>query len=130
MKNQFPVKVLLGFLFLVILFHLSIVVGAIPYDLAWGGRLQTETEMYVFEAVSILVNLLLVSVLLMKGDFIKFHFKKRTIKVILWVFFALFILNTLGNLMARTNFEKGFAVITLIFAILIFMINKRDPNTD
>jgi membrane protease YdiL (CAAX protease family) len=130
MKNQLPVKVFLGFLFVVILFHLSIVFGAIPFNIVWGGRLQNETEMYAFEAVSILVNLFLVSVLLMKGDFINFRFKKRTIKVILWVFFALFVLNTLGNLMAKTNFEKGFAVVTLIFAVLIFIINKPDPNSD
>ena len=46
----------------------------------------------------------------------------KTIRVILWGFLILFLLNTLGNLFAKSIFEKSLAVLTLIFAILLGMI--------
>jgi membrane protease YdiL (CAAX protease family) len=115
---------LLGLLVAVILFHIAVIAKAIPYNIAWGGRLENDQEMYVFEAISILINLFLGLVLLMKASYIKFRFKKKAIDVILWIFLALFVLNTVGNLFAKTNFEQSFAVLTFVFAILILMILK------
>ncbi|EMS35376.1 hypothetical protein C943_00149 [Mariniradius saccharolyticus AK6] len=80
--------------------------------------------MYVFESVSILINGFYIYVLLQKGDFIRRTFSKKAISTILWIFFALFVLNTLGNLVAATNFEKGFAVLTLVNAVLLWIINR------
>lgn len=117
---------MLGLLIAVILFHLAVLTKAIPYDIAWGGRLQNDSEMYVFEAISILINLFLGLVLLMKGNYVKFRFKKRTIDVILWFFLVLFVLNTVGNFFAKTNFEKSFSVLTLVFAALLWTILKTD----
>lgn len=108
----------------VILFHLCVVIKVIPYDIAWGGRLQNDSEMYVFEAISICINIFLLVVLLMKGKFINYRFHETTINIILWVFFVLFLLNTVGNLFAQTTFEKLFAVLTLLFTFLIWKIIK------
>lgn len=104
MKYNISINILLGFLVAVILFHISVIAKVIPYDIAWGGRLQNDSQMYVFEAISILINLFLRLVLVMKGGYIKFRFKEKTIDIILWVFLALFVLNTLGNLLAKTDF--------------------------
>jgi len=124
MKYKISINILLGLLIAVILFHISVIAKAVPYNIAWGGRLQNDSEMYVFEAISILINLILGLVLLMKGGYIKFRLKKKTIDIILWTFLALFILNTVGNLFAKTNFEKSFAVLTFVFALLIWTILK------
>ena len=118
------INIFLGLLIAVILFHITIMAKVIPYDIAWGGRLQNDSEMYVFETISILINLFLGFILLMKGNYIKFQFKKKTIDIILWIFLALFVLNTIANIFAKTNFEKLFAVLTFIFAILIWVILK------
>lgn len=124
MNYKTSIKILLGLLIAVILFHIAVIAKAIPYDIAWGGRLQIDSEMYVFETISILINLFLGLVLLMRGDYIKFRFKKKIIDIILWIFLALFVLNTVGNLFAKTNFEKSFAVLTFVYAILIWTILK------
>lgn len=122
MKYKTPIKILLGLLIAVILFHISVIAKVIPYDIAWGGQLQNDSDMYVFEAISILINLFLGIVLLMKGGYLKFRFKEKITNIILWIFFALFVLNTIGNLFAKTNFEKSFSVLTFVFAILIWII--------
>lgn len=124
MKYKASINILLGLLVAVILFHIAVIAKVIPYNIAWGGRLQNDREMYVFEAISILINLFLGLVLLMKVSYIKFRFKNKAINIILWIFLALFVLNTVGNLFAKTNFEKSFAVLTFVFAVLILMILK------
>jgi hypothetical protein len=124
MKLKTSINIMLGLLAAVILFHIAIIAKVIPYNIAWGGRLQNDQEMYVFEAVSILINAFLGLVLLMKANYIKFRFREKAINIILWIFLVLFVLNTIGNLFAKTNFEKSFAVLTFVFAILIWMILK------
>jgi len=131
MDYRLSIKILLSLLIAVILFHASVIVKAVPYGIAWGGRLENDWVMYVFESISILINLFLGYVLLMKGGYVKFRFKNKTTNVILWTFFSIFLLNTVGNIVAKTNFEKLFAIVTFIFAILIWTIlkNKQIDNT-
>jgi hypothetical protein len=101
----------------------------IPYNIAWGGRLTNDNEMYKFESISILINLFLSWLLLMKGEFVQFKFADYTINIILWIFFGLFILNTVGNIFAKTNFEKLFSLLTGLSAILIWNILKHKKTT-
>ncbi len=116
------IKLLTGLLLLVIVFHLLIIVKIIPYSIAWGGRLQSDQEMYVFECISIALNLFLIWVLWLKAR----KPKSKYINIILWIFFFIFSLNTIGNLFAHTNFEKFFSIITLVFALLLLkMLVKK-----
>lgn len=112
------IRILFGLLSLVILFHFLIMVKIIPYSIAWGGRLKSDQEMYVFESISIAVNLFLIWILSLKLK----NSKRKIIDIILWIFFAIFSLNTIGNLFAQTNFEKYFSILTIAFALLILNI--------
>jgi hypothetical protein len=124
------IKIFIGLLFAVILFHLCIITKIVPYDITWGGRLTNDTEMYVFETISILINMFLSWVLLMKGNFVKYKFPNQVVNIILWIFFAIFILNTIGNVFAKTFFEKFFAILTGLFAMLIWNIIKKKKTTN
>lgn len=130
MNLKTTIKIFLGLLFSVIVFHICIMLRIIPYNIAWGGRLTNDNEMYVFETISILINLFLCCVLLMKGDFIIFKFSDKKVKVILWTFFGLFVLNTVGNIFAKTNFEKLFAILTGLSAFLIWNIIRQKKTTN
>jgi len=124
------IKIFLGLLISVVLFHICIILKIIPYDIAWGGRLKNDAEMYVFETISILINIFLSIVLLMKGEIVKFRFSYKVINIILWIFFVIFILNTIGNLFAQTFFEKFFALLTGFSAILIWNIAMKKKTTN
>ncbi len=106
------------------IFHLLILVRVIPFEITWGGRLKTVEEMYVFETLSILINSFFIFVLLQKGEYVSYFLGKKAITIILWIFFAIFVLNTIGNVFAETTFEKFFTILTLLNAILIWLINK------
>lgn len=131
MNFKISIKIFLIILFSVILFHICIIFKIIPYNIAWGGRLTNDNEMYVFECISILINAFLSWILLMKSNLVDYKFTDRTINVILWTFFGLFILNTVGNIFAKTNFEKLFAILTALLALLIWNIlkHKKTPNS-
>lgn len=117
-KNEKAIKLLIGLLSLVIVFHILFLLQIIPYNIAWGGRLKTVQEMYVFEIVSIALNLFLIWIVWLRAK----NVKSTTVNIILWVFFGIFSLNTIGNLFAQTTFEKYFSILTLIFALLILKI--------
>lgn len=94
----------------------------IPYQIAWGGRLKNDREMYIFQTISIMVNLLFIWILMMKGGYFRNIISLQVVDMILWVFFGLFVLNTFGNIFAKTLFEKCFLFITLLFSFLVFFI--------
>src|SRR5436190_6300141 len=102
MTNRIAIKIMLGLLLALVIFHLCIIIKIIPYEITWGRRLKSDQEMYVFESISIFVNLLLGVVLLMKGGYIKRFFQQSVINIILWIFLILFVLNTIGNIFAKT----------------------------
>lgn len=128
MRYKTVINIALGLVTVVVLFHALIIIKVVPYEIAWGGRIQNDKQMYILEVISISVNLLLGFVLLMKGGYIKIQFNIKTINAILWIFLILFALNTIGNLFAKTNFEKSFAGLTFIFSIIIYMLLKHKPH--
>jgi hypothetical protein len=128
MNTNIYIKLAVFLLSIVTAFHFCLIVKLIPYGLAWGGRLKSDIEMYTFETISIFINLLLISILLIKGNYLKLRLNEKLIKIVLWIFFFIFILNTIVNILAKTNFEKAFSVLTLILAILIWNILKKNKE--
>ncbi|MCB0701364.1 MAG: hypothetical protein R2863_04980 [Candidatus Kapaibacterium sp.] len=128
MNKQTAIKIMLGFLTAILIFHFCILLKIIPYDITWGGRLTNDSEMYVFETFSILLNLILYIALLIKGKFIKEIFTERIVNIVLWIFIVFFGLNTIGNLFAETLFEKFFSIITLLFVFLLWVIVKKSKT--
>jgi len=118
MINKNTIRLLVGLLSIVIIFHFLILVKIIPFGIAWGGRLKSAEEMYVFESISIALNLFLIWILSLKSK----NVKSKLIDFTLWIFIVVFSLNTIGNLFAHTNFEKGFSVLTFMFALLLLRI--------
>ncbi|MFI5139363.1 MAG: hypothetical protein ACHQIM_16190 [Sphingobacteriales bacterium] len=116
--ERFALKGLLAILSLFILFHLLIISGAIPFGVVWGGTLKDKSQMLFFETISVIVNILLLSVAAIKAGILKIGVNSMVIQVILWIMFGLFLMNTIGNLFSNNHFEKlVFTPITLILSI-------------
>lgn len=128
MSPRTAIKIMLWLLLAVLLFHLSIVLGIVPYEITWGGRLKNDAEMYVFETISIVINFFMGLILLIKGKYLKEVISLKIVNIFLWIFFGLYALNTIGNLLAQTNFEKFFAILTLAFSFLIWIILTKDKK--
>lgn len=108
---------------LLILFHLSIIIGIVifdfvPIEFLWGGRMETKGQLLNFEIISLLVMVFCLMVVLLRSERIKMPALAGFSRVVLWILFVLFIFNTVGNILAETAFEKGFAIITILLAVL------------
>jgi len=125
---RIAVKLMLWLIIAVIIFHLSIILKIVPYEITWGGRLKNESEMYVFETISIAINLFLGLILLVKENYVRQAIPIRAVNLILWIFLLIFGFNTVGNLFAKTNFEKSFSIITLMASALIWVILKKNKR--
>ena len=132
MKTNKLEKITLSIVGTLLLFHFGIVFKIIPYEIVWGGRLQSDQEMYVFESISIALNLLLALLLLAKVNLIRVSLPEKVINFGLLAFVGLFALNTIGNLLAETTFEKFFSIVTIYLCVSLWMIIKRktpSPST-
>jgi hypothetical protein len=131
MLNKYnAILIMMGLLTCVIIFHLLVITGIIPYTIVWAGKLKSTSDMYVFESISIAINLLLIGVLIIKRRHIKQNISNKILNAVLWFFVIIFALNTLGNLTSKTLLEKAlFTPLTFISAILLWIIVKQEKPT-
>lgn len=81
MNPKTAIKIMLYLLAAIIFFHFSIILKIVPYEIAWGGRLNNDSEMYVFETISILLNLYLFSILLIKGKYLRAFISMKIVNI-------------------------------------------------
>tara|TARA_B100001564_G_scaffold39035_1_gene28214 strand:+ start:608 stop:997 length:390 start_codon:yes stop_codon:yes gene_type:complete len=125
MNPKITIKILLWLIAAVTLFHLAILIKIIPYEITWGGKLKNDAEMYLFESISILINLFLAYVLLIRGEYVHKLIPSKVVNIILWIFLFIFGFNTIGNIFADTLFEKSLSLLTLIFTFSLWNILKK-----
>ncbi len=106
-----------------IIFHLLIIFQFIPYHIVWGGRVETLSQMYQFEAISIGINLLMIFTVFWKCYCVKIKKSSKILDALLWILIGIFVLNTIGNLFAKSSLETTiFTPLTFISAILLYRI--------
>ena len=114
---------LLGILSLVTVFHLFVVMGIIPFEIVWGGRLESTDQMIVFESVSLLVNIIMILVVMLHTGRFKVRADQRITTVVLWFMTILFLINTVGNLLSTNQTEKIiFTPLTAILCVFCFRL--------
>jgi hypothetical protein len=112
-----------------IVFHLLIIFKIIPASFVWGGRILSEKGMFILELASLLISLFFLLALWYKKRTIQQGQRNRVVDVFIWIFFFYFLLNTLGNLLAKSTIEKAFALLTLAVAAIIWIVMKTKEET-
>jgi hypothetical protein len=108
----------IGIYTLSIVFHLLVIIQIIPSSIVWGGRLTNQQELFIFESISIVLNVFFLLIMLLVNGSIKVKVRAFFIRAIVWLMSCLFILNTLGNLIAKSSIETiVFTPITIILSV-------------
>lgn len=116
-------KLFFGISAFAFIYHILILTQIVDYKNAWGGQLQTLEQMYVFEAISLTLQILFVGIIYVKASTEKDKLAYKVSKFLTFVIAFLFLVNTLGNIFAVELFEKVvFTPLTLIASILAFRI--------
>ncbi len=114
---------LLILLCLFLLLHVIILLKIIPYNLIWGGRLKSDTEMYRFEIFSVLITALFIVVILAQANFWIINIPDKIITVALWIMTGLFLMNTWGNAVSKNKIERlAFTPVTIVMAIFSLVL--------
>jgi len=115
---------------LLIVFHGFAILGVIPYEMLWGGRLTGESQMLVFETISIWLNLIMLGIVVIHAGLWKINISPRITIIALWAMTALFLLNTIGNLVSKNQLEKMiFTPVTLVLFMLCLRLATAKPPT-
>lgn len=119
LSPKIAIRIVLIILVAVIIFHLLVLTGIIPYSIVWAGKLTSVSEMRNFESVSILINLLFISVFLIKSGLLRTKMPPKYVRGLIWTIAAVFALNTLANLFSKNPFELYFFTsLTLVLTLL------------
>lgn len=110
-------NLLLSVLGLLFVFHLLVIAGIVPYTIVWAGKIQNRQQMLRMEAVSVLVLSLAVVLVMLRIGYLQWIENPLVLQGGMWLLFAFFSLNTLGNMTAKSRLEKyGFGSLTLLIA--------------
>lgn len=114
---------------LLVIFHILVLSGIIPFDIVWAGRIKTYNDLVKLESTSLLILSLFIILVALKIKLIHFNIHPTIIKYGMWFYFIFFILNTVGNLTAQHPFEKyGFSFLTLLITLLIGFLILGSQN--
>ena len=101
---------------LFVIFHVLVILGVTPQNIVWGGRLTSRQELVQYEILSVVLMSFCILFTIWKANYIPL--KLRIIPTIgIWLMVALFLFNTVGNILAVTLFEKlVFTPMTILLA--------------
>ena len=127
--ERFAVNSLLLLFSLVTVFHLLVLLGIIPFEIVWGGRLKNADQMIVFECVSLVVNVTMLLVVCLYAGLLRLRVNQKIIIVALWFMTILFLINTVGNLFSANQTEKIiFTPLTVMLCFFCFRLALSGKN--
>jgi hypothetical protein len=113
----------------ILIFHLLVISGVIPFNIVWGGNVYDKNRLLVMETISIAVNLLLLLFVCAYLGIIKIRVNAQAARIGFWTMFILFSLNTLGNSMSKNPLEFYiFTPLTLLLSLFCFRVAAYRAN--
>lgn len=113
---------------LTIIFHGLILTGVVDYRFVWGGRLNSQQDMLVFESVSILLNGLFLWIILQRIGRVRIYLPLWLMRGLLVLMSLVFGLNTVGNLFAKELTERLiFTPLTLLLCVCSLVLLLHRP---
>ncbi len=130
LNKIFPVKiafiVFIAISFIAVVYHILILTQVTPYANAWGGRLNSVKEMYVFETFPIISQMAFVLIGVLKFKQAGGKRSQTMLSVLLYIMSGLLALNTIGNILSLSSFEAiVFTPITFVGSLCAFRLARN-----
>jgi len=120
-------NLLLVILSLALFFQVAVLIGLVPTEMVWGGRLANEQERTVGALVSITVLLLMIAVVRVRRSN-KGGRLAMVARYGVWAIAVVFALNTVGNVFALDVREALiFTPVTLVCSLLACRVALGEP---
>lgn len=123
---RLALRIVIGILSLVLLFHLTVMIGIVPYKAVWGSKLHSISQMLVYEWITILITGVIFLVYLIKAKVIKTFLPIAIVNFLLWIVFVFYTINTLLILASGTSLEKSvFTFLSFLMAVSTYRLAKE-----
>lgn len=119
----FAGNILLMLFGLLFIFHLLVISSFIPYNIVWAGKISNRKAMIRMESISLFLLAIATIVVALRMGYLQLAIHPKVIQIGIWMLFALFTLNTIGNFTAKNPIEKyGFGLLTMVIMLLLLQI--------
>jgi len=117
-------NILLTFISLLLIFHVLIILGILPFSIVWGGQIDESKEnLILLELIAIIILILFMTIIASKIGYIGIIKSEKISTFGLWIISVYFVLNAFGNLASDVPIENYvFAPLTIILALLSFRL--------
>lgn len=103
---------------LLIVFHISIIAGILPYEMVWGGQINKE-NILPLELIAIVFTISFMMVVLIKLRYLRNGMKGKVANILLWAMVLYFVFNTYANFTGQTFAEQWiFGPLAIVMGIL------------
>jgi len=112
----------------IILFQSLILLGILPFDIVWGGKLTPATVVPMV-SFAIILNVLVLAIGLVKGGWVSQSVVVQVTRNVSWFMFYFLLCNTVLNLFSETLFEViVFTPIVALVTVCLFrvLVSKED----
>ena len=101
-------------------FHVLMLSGALPTDVAWGGRAAGDAgDIMLLEWVALFVTVLFAVIVVVRVGYIVALPLRRTAVVAMWLVCVYFALNIVGNMLSLSGVERAiFTPVSALAAVL------------
>ena len=113
---------------ILILFHIANMLGLIPVNIVWTGRIASESMMFVMGTVSILLNGAIMICAMVKLGFIRNDACQTIVEKLLPIVFWWLVGNTIANLFSKSPFEV--IVFTPVLVVLTLCFYRIKGNRE
>ncbi len=120
-------KVLMGLLALLIVMHVLLLARVIPYEVVWGGNIKDESQLNVFETTALIITGIFLVIVGIKLGYIEAPRLKRAADLGMWIVFAYFAMNIIGNLTSEVSWERLiFIPLSAVVALLSLRVAAQN----
>lgn len=127
---QLAGNIMLAILSLLTLFHVLVLLNVAPSDIVWAGQAgDSSGDMILMELFALFVTLLFMVIIAVRIGYFWKTPPRIITRIGMWVIFAFFVLNTVGNLASAVTVENlVFAPMTIILAILALRLAVKNAE--
>lgn len=111
-------NILLVLFALLVVFHITIIAGILPYNMVWGGQIDKE-NILPLELIAIVFTISFMMVVLIKLRYLRNGMKGKVANILLWAMVLYFVFNTYANFTGQTIAEQWiFGPLAIVMGIL------------
>jgi hypothetical protein len=111
--------ILITLLLLLLAMHVLILLRVLPYNIVWGGRIEDPASIVPYETGAMVVMLIFLAVAAIRIGYIRAGSMRKAAGVGMWIVFAYFVLNTVGNFASAVSLENLiFGPLSIVLALL------------